>query len=134
MASSGTFITSITTNRIERLAFNECKQVISQRRSDWSRIKFMIFDAPSREGTFRERLSFLKDLIPKYSRKLKVVRWDVCKGIDKLKKQLEKTIKNGGEGLVLRNPNSLYTFGRSNEMLKVKVNLYFKFIWAKVEK
>lgn len=59
----------------------------------------------------------------------------VCKSRDHLLEMLEgnfpykfsakfqDTLAAGGEGLVIRKPGSLYEVGRSNNLLKVKVQL-----------
>jgi len=43
-----------------------------------------------------------------------------CEGQDHLLKMLKKVLLKGGEGIMLRRPNSMYEHGRSHSLLKVK--------------
>lgn len=43
----------------------------------------------------------------------------------KLARCVEKIIKDGGEGVIMRRPGSLYERGRSNSLLKFKVPFFF---------
>jgi DNA ligase-1 len=49
-----------------------------------------------------------------------LVDQEKCKGIEHLKKRLSEVEELGGEGLMLREPKSLYIGSRSNTLLKVK--------------
>jgi len=51
---------------------------------------------------------------------IKIIDFHKCNSLNHLKEELEKIILKGGEGLMLRKPKSLYSFGRSNFLLKVK--------------
>jgi DNA ligase-1 len=45
----------------------------------------------------------------------------VCEGPDHLQEELDIVMKNKGEGIMLRNPDSMYERVRSSNLLKVKV-------------
>ena len=80
----------------------------------WSEITFRVFDAPS-DKPFEERLTD----IPNTARIIPVKHWK-CKGRKHVQDCLEKVLKQGGEGLMLRAPGSLYEYKRSKTLLKVK--------------
>lgn len=95
----------------------------------WKEVKYTVFDAPKYPGSFEVRLAFLKEALnnsladvqrvldSQYAHVLEQTR---CEGIDHLKKELTRIEALGGEGLMLRQPGSLYEAGRSNTLLKCK--------------
>ena len=78
----------------------------------WQKIKFRAFDAPLIKGGFEKRLA----AIPKPLR-IEQIR---CKDANHLAVFLKTVEKAGGEGVMLRAPNSPYQAGRSDYLLKVK--------------
>jgi ATP-dependent DNA ligase len=48
----------------------------------------------------------------------------LCEDKVPLKKMLEQLIEEGGEGVILRKPYSLYIPGRSDSLIKLKVSKY----------
>jgi DNA ligase-1 len=93
-----------------------------QDRSDhWKQIKFLIFDAPTVDAEFEQRLRFLQDLVTKQSLEyVQAHAHEQCRGMDHLNEELARVEALGGEGLMLRQPGSLYVTGRSTTLLKVK--------------
>lgn len=87
--------------------------------AEWQKIKFMVFDAPALPMGFEGRVHHVKSRLVgvPYTEAVDHVP---CKGIDHIKKSLAWVISQGGEGLMLRRPGSLYEAGRSNTLLKVK--------------
>lgn len=87
----------------------------------WREIRFMVFDVPAQAGDFTARLAYLRKLLPITS-----VPWIVAvpqqraTTAEDLDTLLEKTIKMGGEGLMLHRGSSHYHAERSNDLLKVK--------------
>ena len=51
---------------------------------------------------------------------VKLVDFICCKGKDHLKEYLDSVIVKKGEGVVLREPGSMYIAGRSNSLRKFK--------------
>jgi DNA ligase-1 len=90
-----------------------------QDKSDhWKDIRFLIFDAPGHGGTFEERVEALRGLgkhayagVHAHAR---------CESVVHLKEELARVEALGGEGLMLRQPESKYVVGRSATLLKVK--------------
>jgi DNA ligase 1 len=91
------------------------------RSEHWRELTFVVFDAPSMEGPFEERLAFVREHIeahkPPHARHHEHVR---CDGVVHLRRELARVEKLGGEGLMLRQPGSRYEAGRSSTLLKVK--------------
>jgi DNA ligase-1 len=87
----------------------------------WKDLLYVIFDAPSFDGVFEERMAHCESLVGggahAYAR---VHAQHACKGIDHLKEELARVEGLGGEGLMARRPKSRYEAGRSNSLLKIK--------------
>ena len=54
---------------------------------------------------------------------------DVCDVIN-CHYSLHQVVEDGGEGVILRKPNSLYEFGRSSSLLKLKVFCFVLFCFV----
>jgi DNA ligase-1 len=105
---------------LARKSFQKTTAIV--RRQDkgdhWKQIKFLIFDAPAHGGAFEERLKLIEALAATtYAAAHPHV---LCKSIGHLKEELTRIEALGGEGLMLRQPQSMYVAGRSATLLKVK--------------
>jgi DNA ligase-1 len=105
---------------LARKSFQKTVAIVRrQDKSDhWKQIKYLIFDAPGHGGKFEERLKLLEGFA-KHTYAA-VHPHTLCKGMSHLKEELAKIESVGGEGLMLRQPQSLYCCGRSSTLLKVK--------------
>jgi DNA ligase-1 len=108
---------------IDRKKFQRTVSIV--RRQDkndlWNEVKFRVFDAPAPPGGFEERLNFLREALAESSAKFALVHaHERCKSLDSLRAELARIESLGGEGLMLRQPNSKYVAGRSSTLLKVK--------------
>jgi len=84
----------------------------------WKRLAFMLFDAPNVAGPFEKRLAWLgRAKLPKHAPVLPHLE---CKSPAHLGRYLAEVEKRGGEGVMLRQPGSLYERKRSHTLLKVK--------------
>lgn len=83
--------------------------------AEWRGVRFVVFDAPLHSGTFAERLAMLRQL-----QQIDLLDQIVCRGEDHLIEQLDSITACGGEGVMLRDPSSIYQQGRSSSLLKVK--------------
>ena len=105
---------------LDRKSFQQTVSIVRrQDKSDhWKRIRFLIFDAPSHPGPFEDRLKALDSLtsLPHAT----VHPHFRCTGPSHLKDELARIESLGGEGLMLRQPRSMYVVGRSATLLKVK--------------
>lgn len=85
---------------------------------EWKQITFRIFDAQDAPGGFEDRYDHLDQLsLPDHA---VIVEQTKCTGKAHLEQELEKVVKMGGEGLMLRKPGSRYEPRRSSTLLKVK--------------
>lgn len=88
---------------------------------DWKELAFVIFDAPSMDAPFEDRIAhvqkFVDDVAPAYAEWLP---HEPCQGVGHLRTELARVEGLGGEGLMLRQPGSRYEVGRSYTLLKVK--------------
>lgn len=93
-----------------------------QDKSDlWKELRFLVFDAPAIKDPFERRLQAIAELLA--GKKLPYVQAHEhirCKNTEHLKEELARIEALGGEGLMLREPGSLYVAGRSSTLLKVK--------------
>ena len=97
--------------------------VRSQTPSDaaWREVRFMVFDLPEQAGTFTQRLTALRRLLPVTAAPWLVpVAQQRATTHEDLQALLERTVRGGGEGLMLHRGNSIYRAERSSDLLKLK--------------
>ena len=86
----------------------------------------MVFDAPKMKGTFKQRLERIKKNFDKIhaadpkSDFLQLVEHVEVKSIEHMTEELDKVTGAGGEGVMIKDPNSNYENKRSDKLLKVK--------------
>lgn len=87
----------------------------------WRGIKFMVFDMPAQGGPFTERITALQAAVAQIGQPwvVAVVQTRATTHAA-LQAQMHRTVKAGGEGLVLHRGASLYTAARNDDLLKVK--------------
>lgn len=108
---------------IGRGQFQKTVSIVKQQvpTKEWELIKFVVFDCFYSNMKFVDRLNLLEEICDKCPQMYhSVLPHYVCKSLNELKEDLKKIENVGGEGLMLRNPNSLYEEGRTNNLLKVK--------------
>lgn len=86
----------------------------------WKKVRFMVFDAPKAEGTFEQRTQFVRATLPKGNQFVVPVAQYRCEGTKHLLAERDRVVALGGEGLMLRQPESAYETRRSPTLLKVK--------------
>ena len=88
---------------------------------DWDRIGYYVFEAPHSPGGLEARLRKLADYLDRNPvAHLHIIPQTPCQGTDHLMQRMAEVEQQGGEGLVLRNPQTPYQTGRSADALKVK--------------
>lgn len=87
----------------------------------WHEIRFMVFDLPAQPGNFTTRLEALRKLLPitRAPWVVPVAQQRATTHAD-LQALLDKTVRMGGEGLVLHRGASLYRGERNTDLLKFK--------------
>jgi DNA ligase-1 len=89
----------------------------------WSKLVYMVFDLPGPHFAampFEARQQYLADWTRHGARHVRFVRQTRCTGPAHLKEMMREVTKAGGEGLMLREPGSLYEHKRSSTLLKLK--------------
>ena len=91
--------------------------------SAWRGMRFMVFDLPAHGGTFTERIPALNGLVSQIDQHwVQAVAQLRLSNHRALQAMLTKTVKNGGEGLMLHRGASLYQGKRSDDLLKLKTH------------
>jgi DNA ligase-1 len=89
--------------------------------SNWKAIKYKVFDLPGSKDPYETRCDHLRQLtLPPHA---SVIDIEACTNNGQLRNILAQVVSNGGEGLMAIRPESLYTAGRSDALLKVKVSI-----------
>lgn len=108
---------------LDRRKFQRAVSIVRRRdRSEhWRELRYVVFDLPELPEPFEIRQRHLTDLLqtqrPEFAQ---VHQQEQCRGGDHLRDELARVEHLGGEGLMLRQPGSLYVAGRSTTLLKVK--------------
>jgi DNA ligase-1 len=102
--------------------FEETMSIVRSETPDdrWQRVRYMVFDAPAATGTFEQRMQFLRTTVAEGNRFVRVVAQERCRSATQLLAERDRIVRQGGEGLMLRRPESAYEGGRSSTLLKVK--------------
>ena len=105
---------------------------------EWCDVKYIVYDLPDHPGTFKERIKELKKVVTQSRKRWNIIRKDypepfcglecplvfaeqtVIKSEKHMMEMYNNIIENGGEGGMIKCPNSSYENGRSNYMLKIK--------------
>ena len=113
-----------THDRVKRgLQQASLRLITSHSKQLWDNCTFCIFDAPEEESkTYEERIEFLKTFSTKnnWSPFLHVIDVIKCEDQKHLDNYLAEIVAKKGEGVMLREPGSLYEHGRSNLMRRYK--------------
>ena len=86
----------------------------------WKDVKFMIFDIPTYNGLFEERMSYLNKNI-KQNDNIRLVNHHKIKSEEDLSIMYDTLTSQGAEGVMLRAPHSPYLTKRTNLLLKMKI-------------
>lgn len=89
----------------------------------WRQMRFMVFDLPAHGGVFDERLGALKTLVASIQQNwVQAVPQQRVATDAALQALLQRTVRAGGEGLMLHKGSSLYRSGRSDDLIKLKTH------------
>ncbi len=87
----------------------------------WRKLKFAIFDVPDAAGGFTNRIQKAKDWFADHPAQFAfVIPQETIADKEQLQNELQRVETLGGEGLIVRSPDALYTKGRSRDIVKVK--------------
>lgn len=90
--------------------------------SEWEQVRYMVFDQPSLETVFTNRLKRLHTYSD-FPRWVSVAKQWRVSSESMLLKQLDEFVAQGAEGLMLHDGRSLYQAKRNNDLLKLKPSL-----------
>jgi DNA ligase-1 len=93
--------------------------------SSWKDMKYMIFDLVGCKKPIEDRMKEMEEMKSKLPSHIEVLKRIECTGNDELIELLKEIIENGGEGLMVNKPQSIYIGERTRTILKVKVNIFF---------
>lgn len=93
----------------------------SKKRDDWRNIKLYVFDVPDANGTLIERLEVLQNFLDSNPNEfIKIIPQIKISSKEQMEEFFTNIVQNGGEGVVLRDPNLPYEAKRSTQALKYK--------------
>ena len=95
--------------------------VVYSKCGDWSQMGYCVFDIPSIQGTYEDRMKAMDNAKSTLPSSVHMVENIMCRGEQHLFEYLDVVIAHKGEGLVLRKPHSHYHIGHTPSILKVKV-------------
>lgn len=88
---------------------------------EWRQVRYLIFELPGGEGSFRERAGRIERLVAEAGVPwLRSVRQEPVTDKAGLQARLAKVLEAGGEGLMLHLADAPYESGRSDTLLKLK--------------
>jgi DNA ligase-1 len=103
--------------------FEQTLSIVKQQQphAGWQQLKFAIFDVPQAPGGFTARIELARDWFAAHpSPYAFIISQREVRDQAQLQQELQRIEGLGGEGLIVRRPDALYTAGRSSEILKVK--------------
>lgn len=106
-----------------RSTFEQTVSIVKKQQphNGWLQLKFAIFDVPQRDGRFIERLARATEWFAAHQTPYAYVIPQVkVLDAEHLQQELKRIEQLGGEGLIVRRPDTSYRDGRSAEILKVK--------------
>ena len=99
--------------------FQSMVSIMRKANSDWSAVRFAVFDAPEAHGGLSQRLDAARSAT-KGSQRAYVCDQSMVSGNDDAWRVFGDIVNAGGEGIMLRDPASVYEWKRSGSMLKLK--------------
>ena len=106
--------------------FSHAQSTTRQQRPDdraWRQMRFMVFDLPRHGGSFDERLPALQAAVARIGQPwVQAVAQQRVASDAALQALLQRTVRAGGEGLMLHRGASLYQGGRSDDLIKLKTH------------
>lgn len=85
----------------------------------WKNVRYMVLDAPELKLPFEERIKYLKGVITN-TEFMQIHPHSKIVSRKHLREVLKQVTADGAEGLMIREPGSMYDVGRSRTLLKVK--------------
>lgn len=89
--------------------------------AEWKDLRFMVFDAPAAPGSFTQRMQAMTQFVAAVQQPWvqAAPQW-IETDETRLMAQMERVVREGGEGLMLHKASALYRSGRGDAVLKLK--------------
>eukprot|EP01114_Cavostelium_apophysatum_P023739 TRINITY_DN9046_c0_g1_i1.p1 TRINITY_DN9046_c0_g1~~TRINITY_DN9046_c0_g1_i1.p1 ORF type:complete len:1029 (-),score=223.52 TRINITY_DN9046_c0_g1_i1:186-3272(-) len=102
----------------------ECKNELASSSSSWSKLRFIVVDAPKFTGNFESRWKFLRTIISDHNEgPVSLAEIFRCESLEHLTEKALQNAQNGGNGLIIRKPQSFYpTSKEPSAVLKVQIS------------
>ncbi|PVX32734.1 DNA ligase-1 [Pasteurella langaaensis DSM 22999] len=110
----------------QRGQFEKISSIVrSQKDKGWESLALHVFDVPTAKGNLFERLAVLEDYLKTHPTPyIKIIKQTPIQSPQHIQQFLKEIEGLNGEGVVIRNPNAPYEFGkRSTQILKLKTAL-----------
>ena len=107
----------------KRADFEEIGSIVRRKIPDerWRKITHQIFEVPDQQGGLLDRLAILRDYLKTQANSpIRIIKQYPINQQNQVKRFLQDVTHKGGEGVVVRDPNTAYQTGRLNSALKVK--------------
>ena len=113
---------------LKRGSFEATFSIVSKKvpiDEEWKRIKYVVFDLPNSDQIFVNRLVDLQNIVRQTCHQIpkcpiEFAEHVVIKSKNHMKQMFQNIVSQGGEGIMLRDPKSLYQQKRTKNLLKVK--------------
>lgn len=106
----------------ERGKFEEISAIVrSAEPKGWYKLKLYVFDVPNATGNLFERLESLQQYLNRHpTPHIEIIPQIPIQDKVHLQQFYQDILSKGGEGVVVRNPQTAYIQGRSAQILKIK--------------
>jgi DNA ligase-1 len=107
----------------KRKDFENIQSIVLSHNADkrWESITYHIFEVPNAQGDFIQRLKKAQTWFLNHpTKKVTIIPQHLCQNVRELEEFLEEIIALKGEGVMIKNPKSMYEPTRSSNLLKVK--------------
>lgn len=109
-----------------RNRFSHAQSTVRQQQPNeaaWRQMRFMVFDLPAQSGSFDERLPILQATVARIDQAwVEAVAQRRVPNEEALRALLLRTVRAGGEGLMLHRGSAPYRSGRSDDLIKLKTH------------
>lgn len=101
--------------------FEQISAAVRSAEGDWTHIRLHVFDVPKASGNLYQRLDVVKKWLQLHpAAPIALIEQIPVKNVRHAQDFLKHIEAQGGEGVMLRNPEHSYTGGRSSQLLKLK--------------
>lgn len=106
----------------ERGKFEEISSTVrAYEPKGWYKLKLQVFDVPNAQGDLFERLAVLEKYLAKNpTPHIEIIKQIPIQNHAHLQQFYQSILRQGGEGVVVRDPKASYIHGRSAQILKIK--------------